>query len=80
MPIRTKGTGVGKYSAEITGAAIVLVLGGLALLLVNTAQSFGSFVLAFLCLGGMRLTLWAYRRHKREQAELEEWRRGNDRP
>jgi cbb3-type cytochrome oxidase subunit 3 len=71
---------MGKYSAEITGAIIVVVLGGLALLLVSTAQSIGSFLLAFLCLGGIRLTLWTYRRHRRDEAEAEEGRRGGGGP
>lgn len=64
-----------KYAAEITGATIILVLAGLAWLLISTAQGIGSFLLAFLCLGGMKLTLWVYRQHRREEAELEKWRR-----
>jgi hypothetical protein len=54
-----------RFLPELVGAAILLALGAVALLLIYHADSATDMVLALVCLAGMRLDIWVYRRWSR---------------
>jgi hypothetical protein len=57
-----------RFLPEIVGTAVLLALGAAALLLLVNADSAVHIVLAVLCLIGMKVDIWVYKRVVRQRS------------
>jgi len=56
-----------RYRPEIIGTVVLLALGAAAFYLLYTADSAAQIILAILCLVGMKIDIWVYRKVVRRQ-------------